>query len=153
MLSNRYQKGWAKFKKPWYYWIFRLSVIIPTRQAEMQSKLFCIDRLIPFGLIWYQLSQSYGVSDFLLSKSYHGMLSIAEVCNLDYLYHTTPNVSIICHHNLFVYHPPYHAIFLKLFQLAELTGPNKAYKIHYNNQQSALRLIFDFTGNIGWAVP
>ena len=62
------------------------------------------------------------------------MLSIAEVCNLDYLYHTTPNVSIICHHNLFVYHHPYHAIFLKLFQLAELTGPNKAYKIHYNNQ-------------------
>ena len=25
--------------------------IIPTRQVEMQSKLFCIDRLIPFGLI------------------------------------------------------------------------------------------------------
>ena len=24
---------------------------IPTRQVEMQSKLFCIDRLIPFGLI------------------------------------------------------------------------------------------------------
>ena len=25
--------------------------ITPTRQVEMQSKLFCIDRLIPFGLI------------------------------------------------------------------------------------------------------
>ena len=45
-----------------------------------------------------------GVSDFLLSKNYQGVLSIAEVCNLDYLYHTTLNVSIICHHNLFVYH-------------------------------------------------
>ena len=49
--------------------------VTPTRQVEMQSKLFCIDRLIPFGLIWYQLSWSYGVSDFLLSKSYQGMLS------------------------------------------------------------------------------
>ncbi|GEM_PF-2854593 len=25
--------------------------IIPTRQVETHSKLFCIDRLIPFGLI------------------------------------------------------------------------------------------------------
>ena len=49
--------------------------VIPTRQAETQSKLFCIDHLIPFGFIWYQLSQSYGVPDFLLSKSYRGMLS------------------------------------------------------------------------------
>lgn len=28
-----------------------LIPIIPTRQVEMQSKLFCIDRLILFGLI------------------------------------------------------------------------------------------------------
>ena len=49
--------------------------IIPTRQVETRSKLFCIDRLIPFGFIWYQLSQSYVVFDFLLSKSYQGMLS------------------------------------------------------------------------------
>ena len=54
------------------------SEIIPTRQVKTRSKLFCIDRLISFGFIWYQLSQSYGVSDFLLSKSYQGMLSIAE---------------------------------------------------------------------------
>lgn len=25
--------------------------VIPTRQVETQSKLFCIDRLIPFGFI------------------------------------------------------------------------------------------------------
>ena len=87
--------------------------IIPTRQVKTRSKLFCIDRLIPFGFIWYQLSQSYGGIDFLLSKNYQGVLSIAEVCNLDYLYHTMLNVSIICHHNLFVYHHPYHAIFSK----------------------------------------
>ena len=54
---------------------FLTSEIIPTRQVKTRSKLFCIDRLIPFGFIWYQLSQSYGVSDFLLSKSYRGMLS------------------------------------------------------------------------------
>ena len=27
------------------------DAIIPTRQVETQSKLFCIDHLIPFGLI------------------------------------------------------------------------------------------------------
>ena len=39
------------------------------------SKLFCIGDLIPSDLIWYPLSKSLGVSDFLLSKSYQGMLS------------------------------------------------------------------------------
>ena len=69
--------------------LFSPSGIIPTRQAKTHSKLFCIDRLIPFGFIWYQLSQSYGVSDFLLSKSYQGMLSIAEnlLCVAFVLYH------------------------------------------------------------------
>ena len=28
-----------------------LYAIIPTRQVETRSKLFCIDRLIPFGFI------------------------------------------------------------------------------------------------------
>ena len=42
MLSNRYQKGWAKFKKPWYYWVFRPSVIIPTRSCQVYSKQFCL---------------------------------------------------------------------------------------------------------------
>lgn len=31
--------------------LFGLSGIIPTRQVETHSKLFCIDRLIPFGFI------------------------------------------------------------------------------------------------------
>ena len=76
-----------KVPKPLIYKASGLYYIIPTRQVEMQSKLFCIDRLIPFSFIWYQLSQSYGVSDFLLSKSYQGMLSIAEVCCVRYLYY------------------------------------------------------------------
>ncbi len=75
-----------------------------------------------------------GVSDFLLSKNYQGVLSIAEVCNLDYLYHTTLNVSIICIIIFLCTTILIMPFFLKLFQLAELTGPNKAYKIHYNNQ-------------------
>ena len=74
----------SKFKKSSVYGLFSSYAIIPTRQVETQSKLFCIDRLIPFGFIWYQLSQSYGVSDFLLSKSYQGMLSTAERFHLSY---------------------------------------------------------------------
>jgi len=30
---------------------FQTYAIIPTRQVETRSKLFCIDRLIPFGFI------------------------------------------------------------------------------------------------------
>ena len=51
------------------------SKLIPTRQMKPPSKLFCIGDLIPFDLIWYPLSKSYRVSDFLLSKSYRGPLS------------------------------------------------------------------------------
>ena len=39
------------FKKSSVYGLFSTSEIIPTRQAETRSKLFCIDRLIPFGFI------------------------------------------------------------------------------------------------------
>lgn len=56
-------------------WVY--AEIIPTRQAKPPSKLFCIGNLIPFGLIWYPLSKSLGVSDFLLSKIYQGLLLIA----------------------------------------------------------------------------
>lgn len=83
-LTNGSQNGVSKKKEPvrWTYYrsIYRLYLafaIIQTLQTETRSKLFCIDRLIPFDFVWYLLSQSYGVSDFLLSKSYQGMLSIA----------------------------------------------------------------------------
>ena len=71
--------------------------VIPTRQVETQSKLFCIDHLIPFGLIWYQLSQSYGVSDFLLSKSYQGMLSF-YILKVIYII-----AAVLIHHRIFLF--------------------------------------------------
>ena len=39
------------FKSPDYSGLPELFYLTPTRQVEMQSKLFCIDRLIPFGFI------------------------------------------------------------------------------------------------------
>ena len=51
LVSNQYQQAKRQAKKPVFMRVSEVSEIIPTRQVEMQSKLFCIDRLIPFGLI------------------------------------------------------------------------------------------------------
>ena len=51
LVSNQYQQAKRQAKKPVFMRVSEGSEIIPTRQVEMQSKLFCIDRLIPFGFI------------------------------------------------------------------------------------------------------
>lgn len=51
LVSNQYQQAKRQAKKPVFMRVSEVSEFIPTRQVEMQSKLFCIDRLIPFGLI------------------------------------------------------------------------------------------------------
>lgn len=51
LVSNQYQQAKRQAKKPVFMRVSEGSEIIPIRQVEMQSKLFCIDRLIPFGLI------------------------------------------------------------------------------------------------------
>ena len=50
--------------------------IIPTRQNKSQSKQFCIGDLTLFGFIWFQISISHRVSDFLLSKIYQGVIAM-----------------------------------------------------------------------------
>lgn len=40
-----------KSENPLKMWILGFSSVIQTRQVETQSKLFCIDCLIPFGFI------------------------------------------------------------------------------------------------------
>ena len=47
MLSNRYQKGGTKSENPGYYWVFRLSVIIPTRCSITKLNDFCLGTMIP----------------------------------------------------------------------------------------------------------
>ena len=59
--------------------LHRNTVIIPTRQIESQSKQFCIGDLTPFDLIWSQMPVSHRVSNFLLSKIYHGVIATALV--------------------------------------------------------------------------
>lgn len=51
LVSNQYQQAKRQAKKPVFMRVSEGSEIIPTRQAETHSKLFCIDRLIPFGFI------------------------------------------------------------------------------------------------------
>ena len=51
LVSNQYQQAKRQAKKPVFMRVSEVSEIIPTRQAETEPKLFCIDRLIPFGLI------------------------------------------------------------------------------------------------------
>ena len=75
LLPNRCQEEFQTVKSPWFSRRSGLSEIIPTRQMKPPSKLFCIGDLIPFDLIWYPLSKSLRVSDFLLSKIYQGLLS------------------------------------------------------------------------------
>ena len=51
LVSNQYQQAKRQAKKPVFMRVSEVSKITPTRQVETRSKLFCIDRLIPFGLI------------------------------------------------------------------------------------------------------
>lgn len=51
MLPKRCHEDFLILKNPVYMRVFSVFDIIPTRQVETRSKLFCIDRLIPFGFI------------------------------------------------------------------------------------------------------
>ena len=56
---------------------------------NLVSKHFCLDNLISFDTVWFVLSLSYVFSEFLLSKSYQGMLSPGEKRRFSYLYYTS----------------------------------------------------------------
>jgi len=51
MSKMKLPRGASRLKKSSVYRLFSTIEIIPTRQVETRSKLFCIDRLIPFGFI------------------------------------------------------------------------------------------------------
>ena len=51
LVSNQYQQAKRQAKKPVFMRVSEGSEIIPIRQVETRSKLFCIDCLIPFGFI------------------------------------------------------------------------------------------------------
>lgn len=51
LVSNQYQQAKRQAKKPVFMRVSEGSEIIPIRQVKTHSKLFCIDRLIPFGFI------------------------------------------------------------------------------------------------------
>ena len=68
MCLFRAVRGYLRF--PMTIWI------IPTRQNKSQSKQFCIGDLTLFGFIWFQISISHRVSDFLLSKIYQGVIAM-----------------------------------------------------------------------------
>lgn len=51
LVSNQYQQAKRQAKKPVFMRVSEASEIIPTRQVKTEPKLFCIERLIPFGLI------------------------------------------------------------------------------------------------------
>lgn len=51
LVSNQYHRANPAPKSTVFATKNQVCEIIPTRQVETHSKLFCIDRLIPFGFI------------------------------------------------------------------------------------------------------
>lgn len=89
LLPNRCHEGALKPRKSSTCGLFEPMKIIPTRQMDLISKYFCLDDLIPFDMVWFALSISCVFSEFLLSKSYQGMLQVSEKRSFSYLYYTS----------------------------------------------------------------
>ncbi len=45
LLSNCYQRNLCEAGKPWFYWVFRFSYLIPTRSCKAWLNAFCMSDL------------------------------------------------------------------------------------------------------------
>ena len=88
MLPKRCQRQSQTSKSMDFSGVFSPVQIIPTRQMKPLPKHFCFGHLISFDSDWFALSLSYVFSEFLLSKSYQGMLSFWKKYAFSYLYYT-----------------------------------------------------------------